>query len=46
MPYKYTAKLAYHMKDGKRDYLSKKQALAITLSKLRKEGRIPPRKEK
>lgn len=46
MPYKYTDKQAYHMKDGKRDYLPKKQAIAITLAKLRKEGRIPPRGEK
>jgi hypothetical protein len=43
MPYKFTEKLAYHAKDGKRDYLPKKQAIAIQLSKLRKEGRIPPR---
>ncbi len=45
MPYKFTEKLAYHMKDGKRDYLPKKQAIAIQLSKLRAEGRIPPRKD-
>jgi hypothetical protein len=44
MPYKFTAKQAYHVKGGKRDYLPKKQAIAITLSKLRKEGKIPPRK--
>jgi hypothetical protein len=44
MPYKFTEKQAYHMKDGKRDYLPKKQAIAIQLSKLRAEGRIPPRK--
>ena len=46
MPYKYTEKLAYKMKDGKRDYLPKKQAIAITLSELRKQGRIPARKTK
>ena len=34
------------MVDGKRDYLPKKQAIAIQLSKLRKEGKIPPRGEK
>lgn len=44
MPYKFTEKQAYHMKNGKRDYLPKKQAIAIQLAKLRKEGRIPPRK--
>jgi hypothetical protein len=46
MPYKFTEKLAYHVKNGKRDYLPKKQAIAITLSKLRSEGRIPERKNK
>ena len=46
MPYKFTAKEAYHIKDGKRDYLPKKQAIAITLSKLRAEGKIPARGEK
>ena len=45
MPYKFTAKQAYHIVDGKRDYLPKKQAIAIQLSKLRAEGRIPARKE-
>lgn len=44
MPYKFTEKQAYHIKGGKRDYLPKKQAIAITLSKLRAEGRIPERK--
>lgn len=46
MPYKFTEKQAYHMKGGKRDYLPKKQAIAIQLAKLRKEGRIPPRSDK
>lgn len=45
MPYKFTEKLAYDVKNGKRDYLPKKQAIAIQLSKLRAEGRIPPRKD-
>jgi hypothetical protein len=33
------------MKDGKRDYMSKKQGIAIQLAKLREQGRIPPRKK-
>lgn len=33
MPYKFTDKLAYHVNDGKRDYLSKKQAIAIIIAK-------------
>lgn len=45
MPIKFTEKQAYHMVDGKRDYMSKKQGVAIQLAKLRKEGRIPPRKD-
>lgn len=45
MPIKFTEKLAYHNKDGKRDYMSKKQGVAIQLAKLRKEGRIPLRKD-
>lgn len=44
MPYKFVGNKAYHVKAGKRVYLPKKQAIAITLSKLRKEGRIGPRK--
>jgi hypothetical protein len=44
MPIKFTKNQAYHMVDGKRDYMSKKQGVAIQLAKLRKEGRIPPRK--
>lgn len=44
MPYKFTEKQAYHIKNGKRDYLPKKQAIAIQLSKLRAEGKIPARK--
>lgn len=44
MPYKFVGDQAYHMKDGKRVYLPKKQAIAIQLSKLRAEGKLPPRK--
>lgn len=44
MPYKFTKTQAYHVVDGKRDYLPKKQAIAIELAKLRKEGKIAPRK--
>ena len=44
MPYKFEGNKAYHMKDGKKVYLPKKQAIAITLSKLRAEGKIPPQK--
>ena len=46
MPYKFTEKQAYHVVNGKRDYLPKKQAIAIELAKLREQGRIPPRKMK
>ena len=46
MPFKFTDKQAYHMVDGKRNYLPKKQAVAIQLSKLRAEGKIPARKSK
>ena len=46
MPYKFTANAAYHIVNGKRDYLPKKQAIAITLSKLRAEGKIPAKGEK
>lgn len=45
MPIKFTEKMSYHTKDGKRDYMSKKQGVAIQLAKLRKEGRIPARKD-
>lgn len=45
MPIKFTKERSYHMVDGKRDYMSKKQGVAIQLAKLRKEGRIPPRKD-
>ena len=44
MPYKFEGNKAYHIKDGKKVYLPKKQAIAITLSKLRAEGKIPPQK--
>lgn len=33
MPFKFTEKKAYHLKDGKRDYVSKKQAIAIIIAK-------------
>jgi hypothetical protein len=32
MPYKFTAKQAYKVNGGKRDYMPKKQAIAILLS--------------
>jgi hypothetical protein len=41
MPYTFGKKYAYEKGTDKR--LPKKQAIAIQLSKLRKEGRIPPR---
>ena len=44
MPYKFEGNKAYHIKDGKKVYLPKKQAIAITLSKLRAEGKILPQK--
>jgi hypothetical protein len=44
MPYKFVGDKAYHIKNGKKIYLPKKQAIAITLSKLRAEGKIPARK--
>jgi hypothetical protein len=43
MPYTYGKKWAYKKSTGER--LPKKQAIAITLSELRKEGRIPERKK-
>ena len=44
MPYHFVGDKAYHVVDGKKVYLPKKQAIAIQLSKLRAEGKIPPRK--
>ena len=41
MPYTYGKKWAYKKGTGER--LPKKQAIAITLSELRKKGRIPER---
>lgn len=37
MPIKFTEKgRAYHMKDGKRDYMPRKQAIAIIISQKKK----------
>lgn len=33
MPYKFVGDRAYHVKDGKRVYLPKKQAIAIIIAK-------------
>jgi hypothetical protein len=46
MPYHFEGNRAYHIKNGKKVWLPKKQAIAIQLSKLRAEGKIPPRNEK
>lgn len=40
MPYKFVGDKTYHIKNGKRIYLPKKQAIAITLSKLRAAGKL------
>jgi hypothetical protein len=42
MPYTYGKKWAYKKSTGER--LPKKQAIAITLSELRKKGKLPERK--
>lgn len=46
MPIKFTKNRAYHVVDGRRDYMSKKQGIAIYLAKKRKEQGLPPYKPK